>query len=663
MNNINSTFTSVFLDALAKDKSTVKTMSPIVVFRRVLGLGERVDTSEVMKSLQRHATLMGKLKEFSSNVISNKFTGEVISFDIGSDPAWAQFKVIREPLPEGKGTAINFIFVVTDQKNLKRWTRLVGTIANEVKDGKNVPVFRLIQDMCMEEDLPKPVKEEDLKQINQEQPPMPEPGDAPAEEKEPAPEKPVTVIFHTGDIVITKRDKDNKVTVSVVDDRHMPINVIWEFEDPGENVEDGEYVAMKEIVESEESLFDKFTSNFELMETIGAKEPVTIQHDEPVPEEPTPAQPEKVEPHRVLYTGTRVRFSISEEGVVQILSVPEEDGEETAVLYEFTDIEFKNFVNPEKTYVVDYDLWNTSFDEQASEIANAFKEELFEKSDAAPSDAEPKGEEAPTAVADIDNAPAAGEPPAKEPVIVIKKGEIVTLEEYPGKEFVCMTKDLTDAEVVEATKNGTLFDLLLEVNKTDIAVKQTKVKSMEEIVIYNEGDEAEFPQAPGKKFKANRKITQDMVSDNKGIMPTEWFDEIKVNVSPDAQQIMKPIGEEPNAKKCSEEHTQSEYMNMLFGTPNPSILHVVNMLKKCAGGDEYELTGTDTIERMIAYEDYTFSIVKMKNGAYYRIWVAHTDMERGTAGSWLNTHNEPDRWYKLGDIQDREMSRLLNSRR
>ena len=39
MNNINSTFTSVFLDALAKDKSTVKTMSPIVVFRRVLGLG------------------------------------------------------------------------------------------------------------------------------------------------------------------------------------------------------------------------------------------------------------------------------------------------------------------------------------------------------------------------------------------------------------------------------------------------------------------------------------------------------------------------------------------------------------------------------------------------------------------------------------------------
>ena len=654
MNNINSTFTSVFLDALAKDKSTVKSMSPIVVFRRVLGLGERVDTSEVMKSLQRHATLMGKLKEFSSNVISNKFTGEVISFDIGPDPAWAQFKVIREPIPEGKGTVINFVFVVTDQKNLKRWTRLVGTIANELKDGKNVPVFRLIQDMCIEDDLPKPVKEEDLKPINQEQPPMPEPGDAPAEEKEPEPEKPMTVIFHTGDIVITKRDKDNKVTVSVVDNRHMPINVIWELEDPGENIEDGKYVAMREIVESEESLFDKFTSNFELLETIGAKEPVTIQHDEPVPEEPAPAQPEKVEPHRVLYTGTRVKFDISDEGVVRILSVPEKDGEDPTVLHEFTDIEFKNFVNPEKTYIVDYDLWNDSFDKPASEIAEAFKEEAFEMSDAAPDEEKPAA-----VVADIDQ-----QAEVKEPVVVIKKGELVTLDEYPGKEFVCLTKDLTDVEVAEATKNGTLFDLLMEVKEKDSPIQEslTKGNIMEEIVIYNEGDEAEFPQAPGKKFKANRKITQEMVVDNKGIMPTEWFDEIKTEVA-EPQTTMKPIGEEPNTKKCSEEHTQSEYMNMLFGTPNPSILHVVNMLKKCAGGDEYDLTGTDTIERMIAFEDYTFSIVKMKNGAYYRVWVAHTDMDRGTAGSWLNTHNEPDRWFKLGDIQDREMSRLLNSRR
>ena len=660
MNNINSTFTSIFLDALAKDKSTVKEMSPIVVFRRVLGLGEHVDTSEVMKSLQRHATSMGKLKEFSSNVISNRFTGEVISFDIGPDPAWAQFKVIREPLPEGKGTAINFVFVVTDTQNLKRWTRLVGTIANEVKDGKNVPVFRLIQDMCNEEDLPKPVKEEDLTPVNEQSAAaaMPEPGDPPAEEKEN--EKPVSVIFHTGDIVITKRDKNNKVSVSVVDNRHMPINVIWEFEDPGENVEDGKYVAMREIVESEESLFDKFTSNFELMETIGAKEPVTIQHDEPVPEEHAPAQPEKIEPERVLYTGTRVRFSISEEGVVQVLSVPKEDGEETTVLYEFTDIEFKNFINPEKTYIVDYDLWNTSFDEQASEIARAFKEELFEASDA-----EPNGEEATTAVADIDNQPQPDPAGERVPVVVVKQNELITLEEFPGKQFVCLTKDLTDVEIEEATKNGTLLDLLVEVSKDtgpDFVPSKTKGKLMEEIVIYNEGDEAEFPQAPGKKFKANRKITQQMVTDNKGIMPTEWFDEIVAEVPPAAEPL-KPIGEEPNTKKCSEEHTQSEFMNMLFGTPNPSILHVLNLLKKYAGGDEYELTGTNTIERMIAYTDYTFSIVKMKDGAFYRVWVAHTDVERGAKGSWLETHGEQDRWFKIGDVQDREMGRLLNSRR
>jgi len=649
MNNINSTFTSVFLDALAKDKSTVKSMSPIVVFRRILGLGERVDTSEVMKSLQRHATLMGKLKEFSSNVISNKFTGEVISFDIGPDPSWAQFKVIREPIPEGKGTVINFVFVVTDQKNLKRWTRLVGTIANELKDGKNVPVFRLIQDMCIEEDLPKPVKEEDLKPINQEQPPMPEPGDAPAEEQQEN-EPPKNLVFHKGDIVTTI-SKDGDATIFVEDEEGQKVDV-WSFKDPENKVASAAtYVAIDDVFEcSTESMLDTFLEKFERVqraENTTQENPVEKQKPD------TPAAKE-VQNERVLLMSTRVKFDISDEGVVRILSVPEKDGEEAAVLHEFTDIEFKNFVNPEKIYIVDYDLWNDSFDAPASEIAEAFKEEAFEMSDA-----EPDAEKPASVVADIDH-----QAEVKEPVVVIKKGELVTLDEYPGKEFVCLTKDLTDVEVAEATKNGTLFDLLMEVKEKDSPIQEslTKGNIMEEIVIYNEGDEAEFPQAPGKKFKANRKITQEMVVNNKGIMPTEWFDEIKTEVAV-PQTNMKPIGEEPNTKKCSEEHTQSEYMNMLFGTPNPSILHVVNMLKKCAGGDEYELTGTDTIERMIAFEDYTFSIVKMKNGAYYRVWVAHTDMERGTEGSWLNTHNEPDRWFKIGDIQDREMSRLLNSRR
>ena len=647
MNNINSTFTSIFLDALAKDKSTVKEMSPIVVFRRVLGLGEHVDTSEVMKSLQRHATSMGKLKEFSSNVISNRFTGEVISFDIGPDPAWAQFKVIREPLPEGKGTAINFVFVVTDTQNLKRWTRLVGTIANEVKDGKNVPVFRLIQDMCNEEDLPKPVKEEDLTPINEQSAAaaMPEPGDPPAEEKEP--EKPVSVIFHTGDIVITKRDKNNKVSVSVVDNRHMPINVIWEFEDPGENVEDGKYVAMREIVESEESLFDKFTSNFELLEVIGSKEPVIIQHDEPVPEVPPPV---------FISKDTDVRFRIVDDSVVQIISVPSKDGEEAGCIHEFSDAEFKNFVKEGKIYRVKEHIYYDDFDLQASEIAEKFAEVETAPAEEAQSE---------TVVPAIDNPPQPDPAGERVPVVVVKQNELITLEEFPGKQFVCMTKDLTDVEIEEATKNGTLLDLLVEVSKDtgpDFVPSKTKGKLMEEIVIYNEGDEAEFPQAPGKKFKANRKITQQMVTDNKGIMPTEWFDEIVAEVPPAAEPL-KPIGEEPITKKCSEEHTQSEFMNMLFGTPNPSILHVLNLLKKYAGGDEYELTGTNTIERMIAYTDYTFSIVKMKDGAFYRVWVAHTDVERGAKGSWLETHGEQDRWFKIGDVQDREMGRLLNSRR
>ncbi len=641
MNNINSTFTSVFLDALAKDKSTVKTMSPIVVFRRVLGLGERVDTREVMKSLQRHATLIGKLKEFSSNVISSKFTGEVISFDIGPDPAWTQFKVVREPIPEGKGTAINFVFVVTDQKNLKRWTRLVGTIANELKDGKNVPVFRLIQDMCIEEDLPKPVKEEDLEPLNKEVPTMPEPGDTQEPVKEP--DTPKNVIFRKGDIVdVSIENGTVRVSVRDVDERQKDV---WVMQDPKGTVQvSGQYFASEDVLEcSEENMLSMFLEKFFLHQMKDCD-----RED---------LQDTEMEP--ILCAGTRVEFNINDEGVVRILSVPEEYGEDAAVLHEFTDIEFKDFVDTHKTYIVEHDLWRNSFDSQASEIASSFKEEISKMSDADHDEDKPDA-----VVADIDH-----KEEIKEPVVVIKKGEIVTLEEYPGKEFVSLDKDLTDVEVSEATSNGTLLDLLSEVVKKDeadsqVQVSVTKGNPMEEIVIYNEGDEAEFPQAPGKKFKANRMITQQMVADHKGVMPTEWFDDIVAEVpAEETQTTMKPIGEEPNTKKCSEEHTQSEYMNMLFGTPNPSILHVVNMLKKCAGGDEYELTGTDTIERMIAFEDYTFSIVKMKNGAYYRVWVAHTDMDRGIDGSWLNTHVEPDRWFKLGDIQDREMSRLLNSRR
>ena len=661
MNNINSTFTSVFLDALAKDKTTVKTMSPIVVFRRVLGLGERVDTSEVMKSLQRHATLMGKLKEFSSNVISSKFTGEVISFDIGPDPAWAQFKVIREPIPEGKGTVINFVFVVTDQKNLKRWTRLVGTIANELKDGKNVPVFRLIQDMCIEEDLPKPVKEEDLKPINQEQTPMPEPGDAPAEEQKEA-EPPKNLVFHKGDLVTTIA-KDGDATIFVETEEGQKV-VVWSFKDPENKVASAAtYVAIDDVFEcSTESVLDTFLEKFtrvEGYEGTAQENPADEQKpDTPAAEEVQNENVPEVPPPVFISKDTDVRFRIVDDSVVQIISVPSKDGEEAGRIHEFSDAEFKNFVKEGKIYRVKDHIYYEDFDLQASEIAD-----LFSEVETAPAE-EAQSE---TVVPAIDDQPQPAPASERVPVVMIKQNELVTLEEFPGKQFVCMTKDLTDVEIEEATKNGTLLDLLVEVSKDtgpDIVPSKTKGKIMEEIVIYNEGDEAEFPQAPGKKFKANRKITQQMVTEHNGVMPTEWFDEIVAEVpAGEPQTTMKPIGEEPNTKKCSEEHTQSEYMNMLFGTPNPSILHVVNMLKKCAGGDEYELTGTDTIERMIAFEDYTFSIVKMKNGAYYRVWVAHTDMDRGTAGSWLNTHAEPDRWFKLGDIQDREMSRLLNSRR
>ena len=73
----------------------------------------------------------------------------------------------REPLPKPKvGATINFIISVTDRKNCKKYTRLIGAIANEAdENGNRSPVFRTISDMCEEDEIPPEVNAESLKAL------------------------------------------------------------------------------------------------------------------------------------------------------------------------------------------------------------------------------------------------------------------------------------------------------------------------------------------------------------------------------------------------------------------------------------------------------------------------------------------------------------------
>ena len=87
-NTIANTVTSAFLGELAKDKSLIKTINPKVIFRRVLGVGENVDRSDVIRQLQVHARACGQLDKFRNDLIDKGLVGEVISFDVGPSPAW-----------------------------------------------------------------------------------------------------------------------------------------------------------------------------------------------------------------------------------------------------------------------------------------------------------------------------------------------------------------------------------------------------------------------------------------------------------------------------------------------------------------------------------------------------------------------------------------------
>lgn len=128
------------------------------------------------------------------------------------------------------------------------------------------------------------------------------------------------------------------------------------------------------------------------------------------------------------------------------------------------------------------------------------------------------------------------------------------------------------------------------------------------------------------------------------------------------EELPTPVGDQPEFKHVREEHTKGEYLEMLFGTPAPTILHVLNYIKSNDDSETFKLTGTHAIEQLYVFSDYTFSIIRMKNGCYYRIFVAHTDTGLGNNMTWFKSREDKNRWFVIADVSDREINRVVQMR-
>ena len=200
---------------------------------------------------------------------------------------------------------------------------------------------------------------------------------------------------------------------------------------------------------------------------------------------------------------------------------------------------------------------------------------------------------------------------------------------------------------------------------------------MSDEIVYHAGDITTF-FGDARTWRITQDVTKSMLQAAKGDMSA-----YAVVVEPEVPEVpvAEPAEEQPHAdeqqpaeepapvgdipeprKKCGEEHSRGEFLRMLFGTANPNIMHLFSVLKAEAGNATFQATGTWPIEQMIAYPTYSFSIIKMKNGRFYRVFVAHTDKENLNNSTWLETKDVKDRWFELCDIQDREVGRILDMR-
>lgn len=118
------------------------------------------------------------------------------------------------------------------------------------------------------------------------------------------------------------------------------------------------------------------------------------------------------------------------------------------------------------------------------------------------------------------------------------------------------------------------------------------------------------------------------------------------------------VVEEVPSADIHDQEVQLNLLRGLFGVTNPAVTHIQTFLRKHLteiGHDGYAITETFPTETMIAWDkkpyNFAVSIVKMKDGAFYRIYLAYNNPGLQDQ-TWLATKNIPGRWIKIGnDIQ------------
>jgi hypothetical protein len=149
---------------------------------------------------------------------------------------------------------------------------------------------------------------------------------------------------------------------------------------------------------------------------------------------------------------------------------------------------------------------------------------------------------------------------------------------------------------------------------------------------------------------------------------TQMKEDIEQTVDPE------PVGEIPAQETTRIEEppkpfigtimSKDDFLRKLFGTHRPTILHVRSKLEQYGKTSEiYKCTGSFPAIQDIVYPDYTYSIVRMKNGAYYRIFVAYTNMEDLQGSCWEATREVEGRWLNIADVSDPKISAIENQRR
>jgi len=346
-------------------------------------------------------------------------------------------------------------------------------------------------------------------------------------------------------------------------------------------------------------------------------------------------------------------------------------GEDGPALTEFADADFKQFILPGASYTALCDITNGMLREKiASEIF-----ELFEQV----KPVEPPKEEAKP------------EEPQKEFTFNIN----VNGDEE--QELVDQVRSYIAASIKRVADGGAGFALKAEIEeKFHTTVANVDVQKPDEFTtnivvtlkhIEEPKKETKMPTwkieiAPALediKESVSQALTEIIIA---GGSIEEMTDKLRAAtemdnlcLSYDATTETYSVGEEVAATEVPpadihDPEVQQGLLRGIFGVVDPAITHVQTFLRrhlKEIGNPGYLATETFPTEVMQVWNErpynFTLSIVKFKDGRFYRIFLAYTNLGL-TDQSWLATKDMPDRWVQVGrDISESTFRPNFQNRR